>query len=53
MDLFDEELCVAQASGLEIILMGGFNIDYISCTNRKWLNLAQLLDVSPLVSEPT
>ena len=53
IDLFEEELSVAQASGLEIILMGDFNIDYISCTNRKWLNLVQLFDLSQLVSEPT
>ena len=38
---------------LQIILIGDFNIDYISCTNRKWLNLVQLFDLSQLVSEPT
>ena len=53
IDLFEEELSAAQASGLEIILMGDFNIDYVSCTNRKWLNLIQLCDLSQLVLEPT
>ena len=33
--------------------MGDFNIDYVSCTNRKWLNLIQLCDLSQLVLEPT
>ncbi|MEW8547185.1 MAG: endonuclease/exonuclease/phosphatase family protein, partial [Candidatus Thiodiazotropha sp.] len=53
IDLFEEELSVAQTTGLEMILMGDFNIDLISCTNHKWLNLLQLFDFSQLVSEPT
>ena len=53
IDLFEEELSAAQASGLEIILMDDFNIDYILCTNRKWLNLVQLFNLSQLVLELT
>ena len=53
IDLFEEELSAAQASCLEIILMGDFNIDLVSCINRKWLNLIQLCDLSGLVSELT
>ena len=33
--------------------MGDFNIDFISCTNRKWLHLIELFDLSQLVSFPT
>ena len=29
IDLFEEELCIAQATGLEFILMGDFNIQLI------------------------
>ena len=46
IDLFEEEVSAAQASGLEIILMGDLNIDYLACTNSKWLNLVQLFDLS-------
>lgn len=53
IDLLEEELSIAQATGLELILMGDFNIDFISCSNNKWLNLLQLFDLSQLVSEPT
>ena len=53
IDLFEKELSIAQATGLEFILMGDFNIDSNSCTNNKWLNLLQLFDLSQLVSEPT
>lgn len=53
IDLFEDELSVAQTTGLEYILMGDFNIDYISCTNNKWLNLVQLFDLSQLVCKPT
>ena len=53
IDLFEEELSIAQATGLEFILMGDFNIDFNLCTNNKWLNLLQLFDLSQLVSEPT
>ena len=51
---FEHELSIAQTTGLEIILMGDFNIDYISqCINTKWLNMIQLFDLSQLVSKPT
>ena len=53
IDLFEEELSIAQTTGLEMILMGDFNIDLRSCTNHKWLNLLQLFDLSQLVTEPT
>ena len=53
IDLFEEELSIAQVTGLELILMGDFNIDLIPCTNNKWSNLLQLFDLSQLVREPT
>ena len=53
IDLFEEELSIAQTTGLEMILMGDFNIDLRSCTNHKWRNLLQLFDLSQLVTEPT
>lgn len=53
IDLFEEELSLAQATGLEHILMGDFNIDQTSCTNNRWLNLIQLFDLSQLISTPT
>ena len=52
-DLFEWELSVAQASGLELILMGDFNIDLTSSTNDKWMNLIQLSDLTQLISSPT
>ncbi|MEW8545919.1 MAG: endonuclease/exonuclease/phosphatase family protein, partial [Candidatus Thiodiazotropha sp.] len=53
IDLFEEELSIAQTTGFELILMGDFNINFISCTNRKWLHLMELFDLSQLVSDPT
>ena len=53
IDLFEDEISVAQTSGLEFILMGDFNIDFAPCTNTKWLNLIQLFDLRQLVIEPT
>ena len=53
IDLFEQEVSIAQTTGLEIILMGDFNIDYKSCINRKWFNMVQLFDLTQLVSEPT
>lgn len=53
IDLFEDELSVAQSTGLEMIIMGDTNIDYKSCTNSKWLNLVQLFDLTQMVSEPT
>ena len=53
IDLFEEELSIAQTTGLEVIVMGDFNIDLSINTNRKWLNLIELFDLSQLISEPT
>ena len=41
IDLFEEELSIAQTTGLEYIVMGDFNIDLHSCTNTKWSNMIQ------------
>ena len=32
---FEEELSIAQATGLECIVMGDFDIDLHTCTNTK------------------
>ena len=53
IDLFEEELSIAQATGLEIILMGDFNIDLNTSTNNKWIHLIQPFDLSQLATEPT
>ncbi|MCG8047471.1 MAG: reverse transcriptase domain-containing protein, partial [Candidatus Thiodiazotropha endolucinida] len=53
VELFEEELSIAQATGLEMVLMGDFNIDYRSNVNQKWLSMVQLFDLSQLVTEPT
>ena len=53
IDLFEKEISIALTTGLETILMGDFNIDYNPGTNKKWLNLVQLFDLSQLVSEST
>ena len=55
IDLFDEELSITQSTGLELILMGDFNIDLNLCTNNKWIHLItlQLFDLSQIVTEPT
>ena len=50
IDLFEEEISIAQTTSLEVILMGDFNIDLISNTNNKWSHLVQTFD---LVQEPT
>ena len=52
-DLFEKESSIAQTTGLEFLLMGDFNIDMISCSNSKWLNLIQLFDRSQLVKHST
>ena len=51
----EEELSAAQTTGLEIIMMGDINIDYMyqACSNNKWLNLVQLIDLTQLVTEAT
>lgn len=33
--------------------MGDFNLDISTNTNKKWLNLTELFDLSQLVSQPT
>ena len=53
IDLFEKEISIALTTGLETILKGDFNIDYNPCTNKKWLSLVQLFDLSQLVSEST
>ena len=53
IDLFENELSIAQATGLEFLVMGDFNIDLQSCSNSKWLNLIQLFDLTQFVKEPT
>lgn len=53
IDLLEEELSIAQTTGLELIMMGDINIDYASCTNNKWQNLVELFDLTQLVTEPT
>ena len=53
IDLFEEELSIAQATGLEFILMGDFNIDLNACTNSKFLNMLQIFDLTQFVREPT
>ena len=35
IDLFEEELSIAQTTGLEVIIMGDFNLDLRMNTNRK------------------
>ena len=53
IDLFKEELSIAQTTGLEIILMGDFNIDFTNCASRKWLNLLELFDLKQMVTSTT
>ena len=53
IDLFEEELTIAQAKGLEYIIPGDFNVDMISCSNTKWLNLVQLFDLTQVLTKPT
>ena len=52
--LFEEELSIAQTTGLEYIVMGDFNIDLLSDIIRtKWSNMIQLFDLTQLISKPT
>ena len=53
IDLLEDELSVAQTTGLEMIIMGDVNIDFQACSNNKWLNLVQLFDLTQLVTNPT
>ena len=52
-DLFEKELSIAKTTGLEFRLIGDFNIDMLSCSNSKWLNLIQHFDLSQLVKYST
>ena len=53
IDLFEEGLSIVQTTGLEMIIMGDFNIDMQTNSNRKWQTLIQLFDLSQLISQPT
>ena len=55
INLFEEELSIAQTTGLEFILIGDFNIDIAPqvSLNTKWMNLIQLFYLTQLVSLPT
>ena len=52
-DLFEEELSIAQTSGLEVIFMGDFNMELKVSTHNKRLNLIDLFDLTQLVNAPT
>ena len=49
---FEEELSIAQTTGLEFILMGDFNIDFSQTVNTKWMNFLQRFDLTQLVFSP-
>ena len=51
IDLFEEELSLAQTTRLEYLVIG--DIDYKHCSNSKWANLTQLFDLSQLITEPS
>ena len=53
IDLLEEELSVAQTTGLELIIMDDVNIDFQVCSNNKWLNLVQLFELTQLVTKQT
>ena len=53
IDLFEAELSVAQTTGFEIILIGDFNINYLNCSNKKWLHLVELFDLKQMITTPT
>ena len=53
VDLPEEELSMAHATGFELLLMGDFNIDITSFTNPKWNNIIQLFDLLQIVKEST
>ena len=46
-------MSIAQTTDYEIILIGDFNIEYLDCSNKKWLNFIQLFDLKQLVNSPT
>ena len=53
IDLYEEELSIAQTSGLELILMGDFNMDLKSPGNNKWTISINLFDFKQIETEPT
>ena len=53
IDLFEEELSIAQTTGLEIIRLGDFNINYSNCSNKKWLHMVELFDLTQMFTTPT
>ena len=53
IELFEAELSIAQTTGYEIILMGDFNINYLNCSNKKWLHLVELFDLKQMITTPT
>ena len=53
IDLFEVELSIAQTTGLEIVIMGDFNIEHSNCLNKKWLHFVELFDLKQMVSSPT
>ena len=53
IDLFKEELCLAQTTWLEYLVMRDINIDCKHCSNSNWANLIQLFDLFQLITEPT
>ena len=46
-------MSIAQATGLEVILMGDFKIDVTVHSNKKWQHLIDLFDLSQMIREPT
>ena len=44
IDLFEEELSMAQTKNLKIIIMGDFSLDFNINLNKKWCNLIELFD---------
>ena len=51
-DVFETELSVAQATGLEFIQMEDFNIGLNACSNSKFLNMLQIFDHTQFVQKP-
>ena len=47
---FDE--CFRMAHTTEF-LIGDFNINYLNCSNKKWLHLVELFDLKQMITTPT
>ena len=45
--MYEEELSIAQATGLEVILMGDFNIDVTVHSNKKMATSNRLIRFIP------